>query len=220
MAQKELFATPEVALIFEKYRDAMKYMYEWGDFEPLKIFKRDYDKEYKFFSRVARQRATIMKCVKAMKVISTEIYFGTLTYKHDKDKNKEETKRKEAFEFLNSEFKYFVLVEENGEDNGRYHIHFVGVFRLDHNFNSFINGWHSRQNLEKLRLDNVGYVAHYMCKYLAKDTPRVRKNKNLIQLIRLHKELEKRIKRKWLEKDIYNALKELNNFDFEIDAPF
>lgn len=152
------------------------------DYLPMQLFKQKYPQEYKRFNAVHRRRATIHESINAMKIVSDKIYFGTLTYNNDKNVNKEVVKRKEAFNFLNAQFEYFLVVEEHGEDNGRYHVHFLGLFNKDHDFDSFVRDWHSRQNLRLL--NDKENVAQYLCKYLSKDLPRVRRNKALVSLAR------------------------------------
>lgn len=153
------------------------------DYLPMQLFKQKYPEQYKRFNAVHRRRATIHESISAMKIISDKIYFGTLTFNNAKNSNKLVCKRKEAFKRLNTEFEYVLLVEEYGEDNGRYHIHFLGLFKKDHDFDSFVRSWsHSRQNLRLLN-DNEN-VAQYLCKYLCKDLPRIRRNKALVSLAR------------------------------------
>jgi len=165
------------------YKAVEASLYE--DFECMKEFMRQYPLEYKRFSAVHRKRVVIRESISAMKTISDKIYFGTLTFNNAKNLNKLVCKRKEAFKKLNAEFEYVLLVEEYGEDNGRYHIHFLGVFRQDHCFDSFIRAWsHSRQNLRLLHEHEN--VSQYLCKYLVKDLPRVRRNKALVSLARAY----------------------------------
>lgn len=111
-----------VKLYYEAVRDAADY----EDYEPLAVFKSLFPQEYKHFCKVHYRRSAIHKCIDAMKSVSSKVYFGTLTFKSSKNRNKIETKRKEAEKKLNSEFSYWLMVEEYGEDNGRYHIHFLG----------------------------------------------------------------------------------------------
>lgn len=182
--------------IIELYCEARRSAAEYDDFEPMKAFKSLFPAEYKYFSAVARKRCEIRKSVDAMGVIGP-IYFGTLTYNNDKDSNSEEYKRKEAFEALNSVFEYVLLVEEYGGDNGRYHIHFLGVFRSDHDFDSFKASWsHSRQNLRLLG-DN-DKIDKYLVKYLTKDLPRLRRNKNLCSLVKHYKECSRVQSKSWI----------------------
>lgn len=176
-------STEEVLLlnqsVIREYYNAVR-MSSLGEYDFMKDFQRMHPLEFRRFSAVHRKRTRIKHCIAAMKIISEEVYFGTLTFNERKNVNKIQTKRKEAFKKLNAIFEYFVLVEEFGEENGRFHVHFIGTFKEDHNFNDLRRIWHSRQNLRKLR-DNEN-VSQYLCKYMSKDLPRVRCNKPLVRL--------------------------------------
>ena len=150
--------------------------------EPMKAFRNAHPKEYKHLCSVHRCRSVLNKNIEALKTLNEVLYFGTLTFDETKDHNKTQSKRKEAFRFLNSLFEFVLLVEENGEEKGRYHIHFVANFKEGKTFNDFKEGWHSRQNLRILRENES--ISQYLCKYLSKDLPRVRRNKKLIELER------------------------------------
>ncbi len=170
--------------IISKYYEAVRAS-TFGEYGAMEAFALCYPKEYKRFSAVHRKRARIKTCIEAMKAISTEVYFGTLTFNGAKDENKRATKRKEAFKFLNRFFQYVLLVEEFGETKGRYHIHFVGTFKEGTTFQSFTHAWHSRQNLRELK--GTENVSQYLCKYISKELPRVRCNKPLIALEKAYK---------------------------------
>ena len=180
--------TPDIV---KKYYDAMRCANEYFD-DPMKEFIKEYPLAYKRLNSVHCKRVKINSNIEALRTLGLPLQFGTLTYDESKDHNKIESKRKEAFAYLNSIFKYVLLIEEYGENKGRYHVHFVGVYRENKTFEDFINGWHSRQNIETLHDDKK--VGAYLCKYLAKQTPRLRRNKALVSLERaFHK--HKRLKR-------------------------
>lgn len=185
MQVKSVELAPNVVLdnqVIKEYYDAVYYgVFE--DYTPMKMFAEKYPVQFKHLSAVHRRRVVIRESLEAMKIVSEEVYFGTLTFNNEKNENKVESKRKEAFKKLNELFEYVLLVEEYGSDNGRYHIHFLGVFKLDHNFESFKTAWnHSRQELR--RVNSREKVAQYLCKYLIKDLPRIRRNRKLVALAR------------------------------------
>lgn len=187
--EQVVVSTEKVLLInknvIKEYYNAVR-MSSLGEYDVMKDFQRMHPLEFRRFNAVHRKRTRIKHCIASMKIISDEVYFGTLTFNERKNYNKIETKRKEAFKRLNALFEYFVLIEELGEENGRYHIHFLGTFKEDHNFQDFQRVWHSRQNLRKLQ-DNEN-VSQYMCKYLSKDLPRIRCNKALVRLEKAYKD--------------------------------
>lgn len=182
------------------------------DFLPMQMFKQEYPNQYKRFNAVHRKRAVINESLSAMKSISEEVYFGTLTFNARKNLNKVASKRKEAFTKLNAIFEYLLLVEEYGEDNGRYHIHFLGVFKEDHTFDSFKLVWnHSRQNLKTLSPN--AHISQYLCKYLVKDLPRIRRNKKLVALAReYHK--GKSLQRYFPDVKEFSPVVKANNYAF------
>lgn len=175
-SEKEVFINKEV---WQLYCLARRDQIRYEDHRAMSIFKHEYPQAYSHFQKVARLRNEIHKDYAAMKSVCDKIYFGTLTFNTKKNKNKEATKRKEAFKKLNTIFKYVLLVEEYGCENGRYHIHFLACFSKVKDFNSFITLWHSRQNLEECCDNNVG---KYLVTYVVKDLPRLHRNTFLVAL--------------------------------------
>lgn len=217
-SQKEAFYNKEIR---QCYFNAVRDMVKWEEYDALYDFKRKYPEQFSFFQKVHRLRNEINKDLDAMKLVSDKVYFGTLTFDDAHDKNKIETKRKDAFEKLKSIFKYVLLVEENGGVNGRYHIHFLASFTKDHDFNSFKSLWHSRQNIEEVRDDNVG---KYLVSYVVKDLPRLRRNRLLVHL---RKKVAKLDKAEFMHRvyscpveNINKALEDLDDFDKWVDFTF
>lgn len=163
------------------------YNQQNGSNASMMLFKNEFPKEFALINGAYHKRAKIRENIKAMQEVGT-VYFGTLTFDNEKDKNKEVTKRKECWSFLNSLFSCLLLVEEHGEKNGRYHVHFVGIFKSDKHFKEF-RQWHSRQNLEIVK--KVQKVVNYICDYVVKDLPRIRRNKPLIKLCNEYKTLKR-----------------------------
>lgn len=163
--------------LLSDYYKAMEF-FSFGDFDKMDEFKKAHPKEFSRFNQVHQKRAKIRSNLMALKSLNKDLYFGTLTFDEKHDKNTETWKRKQAFQVLNRLFEFVLVVEELGEENGRYHIHFVGVFRDDKNFDDFIKSWHSRQNLEKV--ENIDKCTAYLVKYVSKALPRIRRNKALV----------------------------------------
>lgn len=147
---------------------------------PMYLFKEKYPIEYDLINKVNQRRNSIKKSINAMRCLGRNLYFGTLTFNVHKDRNKIQTKRRESFIKMNKIFEYFLLVEEYGETFNRYHVHIIGVLHYHKTFEDFRKCWHSRQNL-KLINNNLNCV-NYVMKYVAKDLPRVRRNKDLVAL--------------------------------------
>lgn len=170
--------------IVDLYYQAVKGSIE-GEYWKVGQFSKMYPIEYKFLSSIHRKRSKINNCIKAINSLGKDIYWGTLTFNNDKDLNLIKTKRREAFLWLNTKMDYFLLVEEFGEDNGRYHLHFIGSLKYEINVEDFMNHWHSREQIRKVNLNKN--LSSYMVKYLSKDLPRIRCNKSLVALVKAYK---------------------------------
>lgn len=141
-------------------------------------FKECHPFEYGYISKFFRLRTELNKDIECLSTLG-DVQWFTLTFDNEYDAMKEETKRKSAFKFLNEIFLCFLLVEEYGEENERYHIHGFGVYRIGKGFDDF-REW---KYLQKIRtLDNVGLrqKAKYLTKYAVKALPRLRRSKTYI----------------------------------------
>lgn len=164
--------------LLKEYYEAVFKSLECDD-RYIEDFKENHPIEFSYFSAVARKRKKVRNNLETLKGLGREIYFGTLTFNDRKNGNKIESKEKDAFRFLNSIFEYFLVVEEFGEINERYHLHFVGCFRNGFGFEDF-RKWHSRQNLERVK--EIDKVCSYLVKYVSKELPRIRRNRALVAL--------------------------------------
>lgn len=172
--------------IVDLYFDSIKKCIELDSY-PLEEFCKNYPLEYKLLSAIHRRRSRINLGIKALALLGREIYWGTLTFNSKKDKNLISSKRKEAFTNLNKIFDYFMLVEEYGEKNNRYHIHFIGSMKYGKTTNDFFKRdiWKSRRDIRVV--DTKKNIASYLVKYLSKDLPRIRSNKMMVKLIKAYK---------------------------------
>lgn len=179
--------THEVSFdLLKQYYKAMHMAYDFANYDLLEDFRKSFPKEFSFLNKVHKRRTDVNLSIKVMQdFLAKPLYFGTLTFNKGKDKNKVASKRKEAFIKLNKLFECFLLVEEYGEKSGRYHLHFIGVFKEGFGFDNFKRFWHSRQNLEKV--DDPKRAGQYLVKYVCKEVPRLRRNKNLIRLENAYK---------------------------------
>lgn len=140
-------------------------------------FKKAHKEEYACLSSFFRLRGELFKDIEALSSLGSVQWF-TLTYDEEHDGNKEETKRKQAFDFLNTVFLAFVLVEEHGELYGRYHIHGFAVYRRGKGFEDF-RKWFSAQKIRTLENEELHKKVKYLTKYAVKALPRLRRNKTL-----------------------------------------
>lgn len=147
-------------------------------------YKERHPEEYSLLCAFHRKRTELKKDVRIMQEYCSTLFFFTLTFDETKDKNLISSKRKEAFNFCNSLFALFVLVEEEGELNGRYHIHGIGALREDKTMTDFYN-WHSREDIKLLDGDcKISASVRYLTNYLSKSVPRLRRNRRLSWLRR------------------------------------
>lgn len=142
----------------------------------LELFKKQHNNEYKTISAMYRKRVALMDTLMAMSYLDDIVYWFTLTYNNDKDKNTEKYKLNEATMFLKDIAPVYVLVEEYGENNGRYHIHGFLIFKYGYNIQDF-KSWHSRQNLIELDQSSFKKKVRYLTKYACKDVPRIHRSK-------------------------------------------
>lgn len=174
----------------KEYINAL-YNLQFGNKEPMTRFISKYPSEYKLITTMYRRRTDLTDTLETMKMLNDPIYWFTLTFNNDKDSNSIETKRKEAQKFLNRMCSVYVMVEEFGEDNGRYHIHGFLCFKFGFGFVDFIQ-WHSRQKL--IELDSGNKRIKYLTDYTSKQAPRIRRSKSLSALYNYYKK-NKRLKK-------------------------
>lgn len=144
----------------------------------INAFKDIHPLEYGYISKFFRLRTELYKDIECLSSLG-QVQWFTLTFDNDYDVMKEETKRKSAFKFLNEIFLCFLLVEEYGEDNGRYHIHGFGVYRIGKDFDNF-REWKYIQNIKSLDSVSLKKKAKYLTKYAVKALPRLRRSKTYI----------------------------------------
>lgn len=166
--------------LLREWRNAV-YNSANGYHKLVEDFKQAHEEEYKLITSMYRKRTALRDCTDIMRELNEPIYWFTLTFKNDKDANKVETKRKEAERFLNRLAACYVLVEEYGEDNDRYHLHGFLVFKYGYGFLDW-QQWHSRQKLEEISGYKLKTKIKYLTKYAVKSVPRIRRSKTMSQL--------------------------------------
>lgn len=153
------------------------------------LFKKQHLKEYNLLNAFYHLRSSLTEDLKVMSLIG-DIQWFTLTFDNKRDKSKIESKRKSATRFLNDLFITYEMVEEFGEDNGRYHIHGFGCYRIGKGFNDFIK-WPCRNKIETLTEDKKKKKIKYLTNYAVKDLPRRRRSKSLVKLVNYYKSKKK-----------------------------
>ena len=162
----------------KEYLSAL-YNLQFGSRTLMADFIKNHPSEYKLITTMYRRRCDLTDTIETMKLLNEPIYWFTLTFNNEKDTNNIETKRKDAQRFLNKICSVYVMVEEFGEDNGRYHIHGFLCFKYGFGFVDFVQ-WHSRQKI--IELDNANKRIKYLTDYSTKQAPRIRRSKSLSAL--------------------------------------
>lgn len=152
----------------------------------VKAFRERYGEEYRLLHSFYRLRHELNRDLDLLSSVGS-VHWFTLTFDNKHDRNLVSSKRKSATRFLNDIFLLYEMVEEYGEDNGRYHIHGFGVFREDKGFKDFVK-WKSRTKIQDLNINNLRKKVKYLTKYAVKSLPRLRRSKNLVYLIKKEKE--------------------------------
>ena len=170
--------------IRKEYINAL-YNFQSGSKELMPLFISKYPKEYKLIMTMYRKRTELNNTIETMKLLNEPIYWFTLTFNNDKDSNTIETKRKDAQRFLNRICSVYVMVEEFGEDNGRYHIHGFLCFKYGFGVFDFMQ-WHSREDIRELKT-GIKKQVKYLTDYNTKSIPRLRRSKALSALCGYYK---------------------------------
>lgn len=155
----------------------------------VKAFKSAHEEEYNLLHSFYRLRHELNQDITLMCSVGS-VHWFTLTFDNKRDKSLVSSKRKSATRFLNDVFLLYEMVEEYGEDNGRYHIHGFGVYRNGKGFKDFIK-WRSRTKIQDLNERNLRKKVRYLTKYAVKSLPRRRRSKNLVYLANKHREFNK-----------------------------
>lgn len=148
-------------------------------------FKAAHSDIYYYLHSFYRLRHDLNEDIELMCSVGPCHWF-TLTFDNKRDKSLVSSKRKAATRFLNDIFLLYEMVEEYGEDNGRYHIHGFGVYRDGKGFKDFVK-WPCRTKIQDLCKRNLKKKVMYLTKYAVKSLPRRRRSKNLVFLSNKHK---------------------------------
>ena len=136
-----------------------------------------------------RKRTELNNTIDVMKMLNEPIYWFTLTFNNDKNDNLVTSKRKDATRFLNRICSVYVMVEEYGEDNGRYHIHGFLCFKYGFGVLDFMQ-WHSREDIRELKT-GIKKQIKYLTDYTSKSIPRIRRSRSLSALNTYYKKYKR-----------------------------
>lgn len=156
------------------------YNQQNGNNEPMKAFRLSHFELYSTVNAMYHKRKVLRENIECMKSLSSgAVCFGALTYDNEHDLATEENKRRQATRYLDKCFKLYLFVEEYGDDKNRYHIHYIGILKRNLTYLEFLNGWHSRAQIEKVI--STKRAINYLTDYVVKQVPRIRRNKRLIK---------------------------------------
>lgn len=175
--------------VFKQYQTAV-YNQLTGCSELMDRFKENYPEEFSIFHKMYIRRSSIKETIEAMEYVNEPIYWFTLTFNDKRDKATIKSKRKAAMTFLNDRAAFWLLVEEFGEINERYHIHGFLIFKYGKGFEDF-KEWNSRQNIVLLDGNKkVSKRVYYLTNYMCKDVPRIRRSKTTCTLVANYKKIK------------------------------
>ena len=160
-----------------------------GYYYPLDCFKKWFPREFSRMQSILNKRTLIKRDIEFMQSLRKgRVYFGALTFDNELDAKTEANKRKMAQRYLDKFMPIYELIEEYGDENGRYHIHFLGIMEANKTYLEFHSGWKSYSYIEGLR--SVKKASKYLCDYVVKSVPRIRRNGRLTQLLKEHSAIE------------------------------
>lgn len=202
---------------FKEWNDAITCA-EFGSSGSIKLFANKYPDLYKHMSSMLRKRTKLRSTIQAYRDISCYIYWGALTWNEEQDSLCERTKRAQALRFFDKFFKLYTFVEEYGEEEGRYHIHFFGILKDSSiTYDLMRDNWHSYLQVECLyKYYDIKKKITYVTKYCVKQVPRIRMDKRSIKLLKDYK-----LNKHWInigfdcfKSDYFNKISDL------LDLPF
>ena len=177
--------------IIKEYSMAKEDIMFWNDPFRYEKFKSDYPIEYKIFSAMDRKRSAVLDTFRAMMYLNEPIYWITLTFNNEKDINTVKYKKETAERFLKDIAPIYLMIEEFGEDNNRYHIHGFIIFKYGKGFEDF-RKWHSRQKIIQIKTFKKGMKrVSYLTNYVTKDVPRLRRSRQCSKLYNYYKSVKK-----------------------------
>lgn len=172
---------------YKQWNDAISCA-SFGDCRPLKHYKELYPDLYRHMTSMLNKRTKISKTLQAYMSVCPFVYWGDLTFNEEEDVKDLGTKRKQVQRYLDKFFKLYLYVEEEGSENERWHIHYLGILRDGISFNDLYNGWHSISHCECIyKYYEVKKKIKYITKYCVKQVPRVHMSKRSIQLLKDYK---------------------------------
>lgn len=192
-----------------------------GNYYALDCFKKWFPVKFYEMQSILNKRTLIKRDLEIMKAVSNRVVFGALTFSDSNYLDNETNMKRKAQRYLDKCLSAYEIIEEHGEEKGRYHVHYLGILQEGLTYIDFHNGWEDYTYIEAVKNSkkDIKKVSKYLCDYVVKQVPRIRRNKLLLKVINLYKEHERLLLKdvmsasvKWLE--IQKVL------DVQEDLPF
>lgn len=181
--------------ILEEWEKCLFEFYSFGDNTRLNKFAKIHTEDFNILRRMNLKRLSIKDTIEPILLLELPLYWITLTFNDKKDNNTELYKLKEAESFLNELSPLWLIVEEYGEVNKRYHVHGFICRKMnitEEEFFKRFSKWHSRRNLYKINTLKSGLKrVKYISKYIVKQVPHLRRSKNMSRLYAFYKSIKK-----------------------------
>lgn len=180
-----------------------------GVYYPLDKFKEWFPDMFHSMQAILNKRSIIKEDLVIFKAISKRVVFGSLTFSNNNLKNNEYLMRKKAQRYLDKCLTLYDIVEEHGSLKGRYHVHYLGILKDNITYIDFHNGWEDISYIEAVKSSkkDIKKVSKYLCDYVVKQVPKIRRTKQFTKVKKLYKVYTKLIEHgedieasfKWLE---------------------
>lgn len=163
------------------------FMRNKGCYYALDKFKEWFPKMFHDMQAILNKRTLIKRDIAIMKEVSKRVVFGALTFSDSNLSVNEKNMRKKAQRYLDKTLSAYEIIEEHGQVNTeRYHIHFLGILRDNLTYIEFHNGWEDFTFIEAVKNGkyDLKKVSKYLCDYVLKQVPSIRRNKTMLELIK------------------------------------
>lgn len=177
-----------------------------GNYYSLDWFRKYFPTFFHKMQAILNKRTLIRRDIEIMKAVSKRVVFGALTFSDKNLKENEKNMLKKAQRYLEKYLSAYEIIEEYGQEHDRYHIHYIGIMRDNLTYIEFHNGWEDYSYIEAVKSSakDKKKVSKYLCDYVIKQVPHIRRNKLLTDLIKKYHdyEIEKDVMEqnvKWLE---------------------
>lgn len=192
-----------------------------GNYYALDKFKEWFPSTFTRLQSTLNKRTIIKNDIKTLQSFKRGlVVFGALTFSDSNYKDNEKNMRIKAQRYLERYMPIYELIEEYGEDKGRYHIHFLGILKEGITYLEFHAGWEDYSYIERVKdhKKDLKKVSKYLCDYIVKQVPRIRRNKRFIKVKDLQLKLDRASSEE--DKNYYKLEIEKQFIDESDDLPF